>query len=275
MADRPLFNVNAPPFVPRQIKREDQEIEDLIEENESMKPQPPPSPPPQPQPPQPALTSAETLDLLDPADGDVTISITVRITQVNAVRKTTNGIEICTALGSCADGRNMQITGWRNLATRVSRELMNNHIMTIDFLRCSSIAKGLNNGQFVHEVCLSAATTITDHGAQVEVEQVPLINLDLVGVTMGKFKTRGFVLNVPRALGLRHIGSIVESNIKVNLCFNGSPPVMSPRQEVHVQGRFVNQMIQVEHIELGHEFLSENDGRLQNVRAPNRRRSLD
>ncbi|KAI6193099.1 Transposase [Aphelenchoides besseyi] len=81
MADRPLFNVNAPPFVPRQIKREDQEIEDLIEENESMKPQPPPSPPPQPQPPQPALTSAETLDLLDPADGDVTISITVRITQ--------------------------------------------------------------------------------------------------------------------------------------------------------------------------------------------------
>ncbi|KAI6170182.1 hypothetical protein M3Y98_01213100 [Aphelenchoides besseyi] len=209
MINPPFFNVNAPPFVPRQNEREDHEVEDLVEENEPLEPQPP----------QPALTSAETLDLLEPADGDVTISITVRITQVNAVRRTTNGIDIRTALGTCADGRNMQITGWRNLEFYVSRELVNEHVTTIDYLCCASIAKGLNNGQFVHEICLSAATTIIDHGAQIDREQVPSMNLDLVAVTMGTFRTRAYVLNVPRALSLRDVGSIVESNVKVNICF--------------------------------------------------------
>ncbi|KAI6178925.1 hypothetical protein M3Y98_00554600 [Aphelenchoides besseyi] len=171
MADH-SFNGDAVPFVPREEVEGHQQVEEA---------QPPAVSHHTP------LTSADVLEALDPGDDDLTISVTLCITQVNAVRRTNNGIEICSALASCADGQSLQITGWRNLAARVSRELMNNHIMTIHFLRCSSIAKGLNNGQFVHKVCLSAATTITDHGAQVEVEQVPLINLNFVGVTMGKF----------------------------------------------------------------------------------------
>ncbi|KAI6231279.1 hypothetical protein M3Y95_00364700 [Aphelenchoides besseyi] len=92
---------------------------------------------------------------------------------------------------------------------------------------------------------------------------------------MGTFQTRGYVLNVPRALCLRYVGSIVEGNVKVNISFNARPPIMTRRQEVNLQGRFVNSMIQMEQIELNNAFVAENNVRLQNFRAPNCRRALD
>lgn len=111
-----------------------------------------------------------------------------RVDRLTAVMKTKNGIEFANATISAGNGRMVQVKGWRGLAPVLVRDLTLGSRVTISYLRRINAPRAFNSGTVDFELQLTPNSTILDHGPEQEVVDEPLISMEQVAATTGRFR---------------------------------------------------------------------------------------
>ncbi|KAI6222759.1 hypothetical protein M3Y95_00927800 [Aphelenchoides besseyi] len=311
MAKRTLLNVNAQPFVPRQNEKGDRDVE--VNKQLNSPPPPPSQRQPTIQPvtnagdgssamtKQPVvqdavvkpvvhndiemdqviensedfLTSTEELESLEVGQNNMQVRLIVK--QIHAPKmggKT--GHLVSTVLVSNESGGDVLIEAWRSDADRLIKDLRIGHLATFTTLRVAEVLDKYNLGSVPFKLVFANHSEV-DNIIKHTKDYSNLLEIKLVDsrVTMGKYRTFGFIKIVPKLVGGMYYGQIVNEDVAVAIQLSHCDSVLSVGAEIELIGLWKDVSIEVIEYHLTGNSLPTNSPMLRNFRPPTRRRHLD
>ncbi|KAI6185287.1 hypothetical protein M3Y98_00006400 [Aphelenchoides besseyi] len=179
------------------------------------------------------------MEQVDTTTGLEAVKVTVNVIRADGIKKPINGIPVTVILGSLADGRSIQIKAWREMASQLANPCRLDRKITIDFLRCTSVKKSFNNGDFLYELTLSSRSEVIDHSpAEKTQRDAKEVTLDDLPNAIGEdIVTTAFIQKVQRSKNGVRLGTVVNGSSMCTIEMQDMQVPMIRGQQVRIYGR--------------------------------------